>query len=155
MSCEVCRDNLVLLLHDELDAALAREVAEHVRGCDACAVEYCRVHLDLVAVVEALELEPPAHVHAALRTKIAEHFAPRPWTRVLASLRKPVPAYGLALAAMVPLVLWLGTQREPPPPPSTTTPELAPQRSPSPRFDRPELTDFDGAVASPIDSTWM
>jgi len=154
MSCEACRDNLVLLLHDELDAAEAREVAAHVRGCDACAVEYCRVHLDLVAVIEAHELEPPAHVHAALRAKIAEQFAPRPWTRVLATLRKPVPAYGLALAAMVPLVLWLGAPSAPPAP-VTTTPVASPERTPSVRIDRPELSDFDGAAATAIDPTWM
>lgn len=153
MSCEECRDRLMLLLHDELDAADARTIAEHVRGCDGCAVEYCRMHIDLVAVVEAHEVMPPPRVHAALRAEVARRFAPTPFAKLLATLRRPVPAYGLALAAMVPLVLWIGTKptADLPAPAPTSAPIAAPRM----RAELPELTDYDGALAAPIDPTWM
>jgi hypothetical protein len=89
-----------------------------------------------------------------LRAEVERRFAPRPWTRMLAALRRPVPAYGLALAAMLPLVLWLGLPATPPdasaPPPIST-----PSETPRPRAELPELTDYDGAAAAPIDPSWM
>ncbi|MFO0633626.1 MAG: hypothetical protein U0168_12315 [Nannocystaceae bacterium] len=154
MNCEDCRADLLLLLHDELEAVAARAIAEHVRGCDGCAVEYCRMHVDLVAVVQAHAVPPPPRVHAALRAELARRFAPGPWTRALAAVRRPVPAYCLALAAVVPLVLWLGTR---PPRDEVTAPAPRPSATEPPRLraPAPELTDYDGAAAAPIDPTWM
>lgn len=156
MSCEACRDRLVMLLHDELGPDEAREVAAHVRGCDPCAVEYCRMHLDLVGVIEAHAIEPPPRVHAALREAVARRFAPRPWRRMLATLRHPVPAYGLALAAIVPLAIWLAQPSRPHGEMPAIVEASAPiEAPPVPRASRPELSDYDGATFAPVQPIWM
>jgi anti-sigma factor RsiW len=151
MSCEDCRERLVLLLHDELEPDEARIVGAHVRDCDRCAIEYCRVHLDLNAVAAAHELAPPEHVRVALRARVAAHFAPRRWQRALGVLRRPVPAYGLAVAAMVPLLLWLGRPVEP----ATTSAEPAPLEAAPRPSARPELSGYDGTAAAPGVPVWM
>jgi anti-sigma factor RsiW len=123
MSCESCRDHMPELVFDELAPALRATIVEHVTQCPECALEHARWSLDLAAIAPALEAEPPEAVTDALRRRVEREFVPL-WGRVLAALRAPVPAYGVAAALVIPLVLW-SLARPPAQPPAEPTAEAA------------------------------
>jgi anti-sigma factor RsiW len=105
MSCESCRELLLDLLLGELDERTAGDTSAHVGECPACAVAYARLHLDLAGLAPACEAEPSEHARTELRARIERNFA-SPRARALSWMRRPVPAYGLLAAAMLPLVVW-------------------------------------------------
>lgn len=108
MKCEDCKGHLIEHAHDELDSAAAGAVARHLATCSACALEFCRLRADLDGVARAYDRSPRRAVTEQLRARVQAHVAkPRP-PRVLAWLRRPVPAYGALAAAAAPIVMWLG-----------------------------------------------
>lgn len=103
--CESVRDQMHELVFDELDPDVRARVVDHVTQCAECALEHARWSLDLAAIGPAWEVEPPEHVAALLRERVERAFVPW-WGRALAVLRRPVPAYGVVAAFVIPLALW-------------------------------------------------
>ena len=114
MNCEKVRDHMHELVFDELDPDTRAGMVEHVTQCADCALEHARWSLDLAAIGSAWEVEPPEHVAIALRGRVERAFVPW-WGRALAMVRRPVPAYGVIAAFVIPLVLW-SVARPPVPP---------------------------------------
>jgi anti-sigma factor RsiW len=113
MTCERIQDSLFEHLHRELPRAEQRSVAEHLAGCADCALEYCRLDAELSGLVEALEVEPPAALEAALLARVQATFRRPWWRRALAGLLEiRIPAYQAAMlsalsVALVVAGLWL------------------------------------------------
>lgn len=103
--CEEVRDHMHELVFDELVPELRARMVDHVTQCPECALEHARWSLDLGAIGSAWEVEPPDEVAHALRRKVERAFVPW-WGRALAIVRRPVPAYGVIAAFVIPLVLW-------------------------------------------------
>ena len=127
--CEEVRDHMHELVFDELAPELRARVVDHVTQCPECALEHARWSLDLGAIGSAWEVDPPDAVAFALRSKVERAFVPW-WGRALAIVRRPVPAYGVIAAFVLPLVLWSFAQppREPldrPVTPSPSAPMVA------------------------------
>jgi anti-sigma factor RsiW len=119
--CEEVRDHMHELVFDELEAELRARVVDHVTQCPECALEHARWSLDLGAIGPAWEVEPPDAVAFALRRKVERAFVPW-WGRVLAVVRRPVPAYGVIAALVIPFVLWSVAQPPREPSPVTAVP---------------------------------
>src|SRR5690606_24079248 len=62
----------------------------------------CRLRAELDGVLAAAAMSPPPGLRARLRAEVERSFRPPWWRRALAPLRAPVPAYGLAIASLVP-----------------------------------------------------
>ncbi len=122
--CEEVRDHMHELVFDELAPELRARVVDHVTQCPECALEHARWSLDLGAIGSAWEVEPPDAVAFALRSKVERAFVPW-WGRALAIVRRPVPAYGVIAALVIPLVLW-GVARPPEAAESATPATIAP-----------------------------
>jgi len=144
MNCETCQTKLIDFAYEELHGAERSEVAQHLAGCSSCALEFCRLRVDLEGITDSLVHAPSPEVKTALRTRIERAVSPQPglrgalgrtlgpirrWLRVL---ERPVPIYRAALAVLTPVLAWwwLGTERpaETPPKPNT----------------HPILVDYDG-----------
>jgi anti-sigma factor RsiW len=123
--CEEVRDHMHELVFDELAPELRARVVDHVTQCPECALEHARWSLDLGAIGPAWEVEPPDHVAVALRSKVERAFVPW-WGRALALVRRPVPAYGVIAAFVIPLVLWSFAQ----PPREIAEPSAVPATTP-------------------------
>jgi anti-sigma factor RsiW len=121
MLCESVRDQMHELVFDELDPDVRAQLVEHVTQCAECALEHARWSLDLAAIGPAWEVEPPERVAIALRDRVERAFVPW-WGRALGMLRRPVPAYGVVAAFVIPLVLWSVAR---PPAPAAETAEPA------------------------------
>ena len=105
--CEEMQEHLHEHAFGELEADLQATVAEHLGECGSCAVVYCRLEAELRGITRAFAERPPPRVRVALRERVAREFAPSLLQRMFAALRTPVPIYGVALAAAMPLVvLW-------------------------------------------------
>ena len=131
MNCERVRDHMHELVFDELDPEMRAGMVEHVTQCADCALEHARWSLDLAAIGPAWEIEPPEHVALALRGRVERAFVPW-WGRALAMVRRPVPAYGVIAAFVIPLVLWSVAS---PPVPPAAAPDVAAPISVAPAID--------------------
>lgn len=107
MNCDEALHALTDHHHETLPAEQAVAVAEHLGSCGACAQAYCRLQAQLRGIGAAYAERPSNETRAALRAAVREEFQPKPSRRVLAFLRRPVPAYGAALAAAIPLAAWI------------------------------------------------
>lgn len=133
MNCEACDESLIDYAHDELGPPARREVTRHLAECAGCAVAYCRLRADLDGALQAAHEAPPPAVRARLRAEVARSFRPRWWRRALAQVQRPVPAYAVVAALVLPAALWLAREGLRVEAPATT----------------PRLRGYD-AVASPL-----
>ena len=134
MNCEDVLHELSDHHHETLEEHRAVAVAEHLGSCGACAQAYCRLQAQLHGIGAAYAERPSPRVREALRAEVRAAFVPKPSRRVLAFLRRPVPAYGAALAAAVPLIAWLAA--------GPVEPEPAPTQPPAPA----RIHDYDATV---------
>lgn len=103
-----CDDDRALLTHHayaELRPAERAPLLRHLARCPACALEYCRLLADLDGIQASIEDPPPA-LGRQVRAALERELRPRGVRRVLLALRRPIPAYALAAALLLPLALW-------------------------------------------------
>jgi anti-sigma factor RsiW len=117
MNCQQCDESLIDYTVAELAPEARAAVARHLAGCPTCALAACRLRADLEGVSHAADLAPPPELRARVRAAAAATFHPPWWRRTLAAGLRPVPAYGLAVASMIPVIAWAAlqmfTHREP------------------------------------------
>ena len=112
MKCRACQDLLFEFVHDELGRETKGVVQGHLTSCQECALCFCRLQLEQAEMAAAWAQEPPDHVYPKLRSRIQRRLRPS-WPRRLVTMaRHPIPAYGLVLAATVPLLLWSALQAQ-------------------------------------------
>lgn len=109
MNCDACEPELIDYAHGEIDDETRTEVARHLAGCSACALEYCRLQADLQGIVAAHAEAPRARVYHMLRRKVAAAHGPSWWLRTREVFARPVPMYGAVLAGLLPVVAWVAT----------------------------------------------
>lgn len=109
MKCEDCQPLLIDHAHAELAAEARAEVGQHLAACPTCALEFCRLRADLDGVLLVASEAPPAALRLRLRAEVERTFRPPWWRRARAVVLRPVPAYALVVAAMVPALAWLAT----------------------------------------------
>ena len=107
MNCDDARNRLTDHHLDALDPEEAVAVAEHLGTCGECAQAYCRLQAQMRGIGVAYAERPSARMREALRAEVQAAFVPAPSRGILAFLRRPVPVYGVGLAAALPLVAWL------------------------------------------------
>lgn len=107
MNCEACDASLIDYAYDELQPQPRRAVTRHLAECASCAVSYCRLRADLDGALQAAHEAPPAAVRQRLRAAVEHEFRPTWWQRALAQVRRPVPAYAVVAALVIPAALWL------------------------------------------------
>lgn len=103
-----CDDHRALLTHHayaELGPTERGPLLMHLARCPACALEYCRLLADLDGVQASLE-DPPAALGRKVRAAVERELRPRGLRRLSSALRRPIPAYALAAALLLPLALW-------------------------------------------------
>lgn len=123
MDCERCESLLIDHAHAELAPDAHADVTRHLAACPTCALASCRLRADLDGVLQAAAEAPRAALRLRLREEVARSFRPPWWRRGLALLARPVPAYAVAVALLLPAALWLArgrdatpsARREPPP----------------------------------------
>lgn len=113
LECDACDELLIDFAHGELAARERVAVTLHLAGCSRCALEFCRLRADLDGVLEAIVEAPPQAVRRRIREEVARSFGPRWWERLSALWLRPVPAYGVVLASLIPLVLWAAAALRP------------------------------------------
>jgi len=109
LGCDDCTACLIDHVFGELDGSPggdAAAVSAHLAQCSACALEFCRLRADLSGLADAVAQAPQPYVAARLRERVQAEFAPPWWRAALASLRRPIPAYGALAAAALPLAAW-------------------------------------------------
>jgi anti-sigma factor RsiW len=106
MNCQQCDERLIDYVVAELAPDERAAVARHLAGCPTCAVASCRLRADLDGVAQAAAMSPPPALRARVRAAAAASFRPPWWRRTLASGLRPVPAYGLAVASLLPVIVW-------------------------------------------------
>ena len=140
IDCASCDEHLIDYAYHELVESLRSEVARHLADCPTCALAYCRLQADLDGVLEAVSEAPPQAVQRRIRDQLERSFGPSLWTRTVALWRRPVPAYGMVVASLVPMVFWLATALRASPvvvaASATTTPPSRP----------PALIDYDSML---------
>lgn len=121
MKCKNCQEHLPVMLDGELDSDLAREVEEHLDGCEACADQRALLEQGLEGLDALPQLEPSAGFDAAFARKLQdaqreqrlaedeEHHSKPSWWQVW---RLPVLATAGACAALLAVAL----MRDPPAP---------------------------------------
>lgn len=122
MNCEHCESLLIDHAHAELAPDERGAVTRHLAGCPACALAHCRLRADLDGVLLAAREAPSPGLRARLRAEVERSFRPTWRRRVQAALARPVPAYAVLAALVVPAALWLLTLARP-----TTTASPAPR----------------------------
>ncbi len=106
MNCEACETLLIDHLHGELPDAERHGVAGHLTECSECALAFCRLAADVQGIAAAYEVRPRPSVRDQLRERVSAEFRPSLLRRAWAFATRPVPAYGVACAAAIPLLLW-------------------------------------------------
>ncbi len=140
LDCASCDEYLIDYAYQELAASLRSEVARHLADCPTCALAYCRLRADLDGVLEAVIEAPPHAVRRRLRDELTRSFGPSFGARILALWRRPVPAYGMVVASLVPVMFWLATAlRASPVVAAAATAGLPPARPPA-------LIDYDSML---------
>ncbi len=140
LDCASCDEHLIDYAYQELAEAMRSKVARHLADCPTCALAYCRLRADLDGVLEAVSEAPPHAVRRRLRDQLERSFGPSLWTRAVALWRRPVPAYGMVLASLVPVVFWLATALR-----ATPVVAAAPVIT-SPPSRPPALIDYDSML---------
>jgi hypothetical protein len=102
---------LVHHAYGELELAQRARLLHHLARCSACALEYCRLLADLDGIQASLE-DPPAALGRKIRAAVERELRPRGLRRVAFALRRPIPAYALAAALLLPLAMWGGPELE-------------------------------------------
>ena len=138
MNCDDALQKLTDHHHETLGPEDAVAVADHLGRCGECAQAYCRLQAQLRGIGAAYAERPSVDMRRALRAKVKAEFAPKPARKVLAFLRRPIPAYGAALAAAIPLAAWLGAR----PASVEPTPEAGANHPPAPA----RIHDYDATV---------
>jgi anti-sigma factor RsiW len=106
MTCEGVQDLLPELASGRLEGGERQAVAAHIEACGEC-----RGALETLALLAAAPPSVPAGLEARIRSRLRDEFAPRPSvgsTPVARARRRwllPAPAWGLAAAAVVALVM--------------------------------------------------
>jgi anti-sigma factor RsiW len=136
VNCEHCQQQLIDYVHDELGADEGKAIAVHLAQCSDCALEYCRLRADVDGIARAYCDSPSPAVRDELRARVQREFAPPLWRRLARVLTRPVPIYGAAVAAVVPLLVWVATD----------VIRHAPGREPT-AIERPaKITDYDATM---------
>jgi anti-sigma factor RsiW len=107
MNCDEHGASLIHQAYGELDPAERGPLLRHLARCSACALEYCRLLADLDGIQASLD-EPPAALGRKVRAALERELRPRGIRRVVSALRRPIPAYALCAAVLLPLALWAG-----------------------------------------------
>jgi anti-sigma factor RsiW len=103
-----CDDQRALLIHHayaELGPSERASLSRHLARCSACALEYCRLLADIDGIQASLE-EPPAALGRQVRAALERELRPRGMRRIAVALRRPIPAYALGAALLLPIALW-------------------------------------------------
>lgn len=140
MKHDECQEHLLDHHYGELDDERNRQVAQHLAGCDVCALEFCRLRADLAGLAPVASATPHPEVHAALRNRVQREFGSSLWQQLSEafSLRIPVyqPVLALALIAAVIVFVW---------PEDDTAPLVHPNPVVE-QFDASELELLDGRI---------
>lgn len=139
MNCETCETLLIDHLHGELPSADRHAVAGHLTECSECALAFCRLAADVEGIAAAYEVVPSASARNELRERVSAEFRPSLLRRAWAFATRPVPAYGVACAAAIPLLLWAVS---PAPPATQETTDPAPAASKPAR-----IHDYDASTS--------
>ncbi len=108
MNCQQCDEQLIDYVVAELAPDARTAVAAHLAECPTCALASCRLRADLEGVSHAVTAAPPPALRARVRAAAAATFKPPWWRRTAAAVLRPVPAYGLAIASLLPVIVWAG-----------------------------------------------
>jgi anti-sigma factor RsiW len=143
MNCQDVANRLIDYAHDELEPDETREVTAHLSTCRDCALAFCQLRADLAGISQAMSETPRPEVRAKLMERVDREFRLPFWKRLTAYAFRQVPAYGLAVAALIPIVIWVAA--------SWQLPERddfieGPSEG---TVNEPVLQDFDGARALP------
>jgi anti-sigma factor RsiW len=109
VTCEDCQQQLIDYVHDELGTDDGKTIAVHLAQCSDCALEYCRLRADVEGIARAYCDSPSPTMREALRARVEREFAPSLLRRMLRVLTRPVPMYGAAAAAAIPLLVWIAS----------------------------------------------
>jgi anti-sigma factor RsiW len=109
MKCEDCQPMLIDYAYAELAPDARAEATRHLTRCPACALAFCRLRADLDGVLLVAGEAPPAALRQRLRAEVERSFRPPWWRRAWAVVLRPVPAYALVVAALVPALGWLAS----------------------------------------------
>lgn len=143
MNCHDVAANLIDYAHDELDLSEAREITAHLSTCRDCALQFCQLRADLAGISPALSEAPRLEVRAKLMGQVDREFRSPFWKRLAAQAFRKVPAYGLAVAALIPIAVWVATSWQ-------LTEGGDSVGTPSAEtVNEPVLQDFDGARSLP------
>ncbi|MCA9639016.1 MAG: hypothetical protein KC420_23470, partial [Myxococcales bacterium] len=80
-------------------------------------------------------------VRRRIRAEVERSFGPRWWHQVAAFWSRPIPAYGVVVASLIPVVLWVATSLRP-----GSYGGAAPVAEVEPSTRPPALTDYDSMV---------
>ncbi len=138
MNCDEALQKLTDHHHGTLADQEAVALAEHLGSCGSCAQAYCRLQAQLRGIGAAYVERPSDRIRASLRDAVRNEFEPKPSRRVLAFLRRPVPAYGAALAAAIPLAAWIAA--------APAEPEAMPARGTAQPPPPARIHDYDATV---------
>lgn len=142
-TCSEHEDLLIDYYYRELDLQQRKRVADHLTSCSRCAVEYCRLLVDLGDLGDSLEAGPRPEVHSELRARVQLEFSVPWWRRAAQLLSFPIPAYQTGMVVLVVLLLiwfFLGVPR-----PGSG------RYSAVPTSTTPVLTDYDASRIVPLD----
>lgn len=109
MKCEDIEPLLIDHAYAELAAEQRAGVTRHLADCPACALAFCRLRADLDGVLQIASEAPPERLRLRLRAGVERDFRPPWWRRAWGVVLRPVPAYALLVAALVPALAWLAS----------------------------------------------
>jgi anti-sigma factor RsiW len=141
--CYEHRELLIDYYYRELDLRQRKRVADHLTSCSRCAVEYCRLLVDLGDLGDSLEAGPRPAIQAELRARVQREFSIPWWRRAAQLLSFPIPAYQTGMVVVVLLLLiwfFLGVPR-----PGNGGLPAAPSRA------TPVLKGYDASKIVPLD----
>ncbi|MCB9755822.1 MAG: zf-HC2 domain-containing protein [Myxococcales bacterium] len=148
MDCTSCQRALIDYVYDELHGDERREVSRHLGRCPSCALEFCQHREELDELTRAYAEAPGDHVRQALRAEVERRFRPPLWRRLLGAWTRPVPAYGVAVAGLLPVLVWVISAaaapepREPPRAEPTSARDFAPREDAPP----PRIAGYDAST---------
>ncbi len=138
LSCAACDELMIDHVYGETGDEDRVAVARHLATCSTCALEFCRLKADLDGVLEATVMAPPGALRRRVRDEVAKSFGPSWTSRLLDLWRRPVPAYGVVFASLIPVMIWVA---------ATLRPGVASSPAPDSGESRPPaLIDYDSMV---------
>ncbi len=138
LSCSACDALMIDHAYGETGDDDRVAVARHLATCSTCALAFCRLKADLDGVLEATVMAPPGALRRRIRAEVAKSFGPRWTTRLLDLWRRPVPAYGVVFASLIPVMIWVAATFRP----ATEAVSVEVSRDSRP----PALIDYDSMV---------